>query len=87
MIKRNNIDIKQEEKDKKLLEKQIKEDEKLNKYIKRMVIKYYKNMQKRLIKKKNDSISQFLNQMEQYIRKKFPEAVKRKFGNKQSKFI
>ena len=82
MIKRNNIDIENEKKEKQKLEEILIQDRKLNNYIKSMVIKYYKKMQNRIIDNNKDSISKYLNQMEQYIRKKYPEASKRKFGNK-----
>ena len=39
-------------------------------------------MQSRLSTGKIELISNFLNQVEQHIRKNFPEAAKRKFGNK-----
>ena len=82
MTLRNDQDIEHEEKDKERLEKILEEDKKLNNYIKSMVIKYYKKMQSRLSTGKIELISNFLNQVEQHIRKNFPEAAKRKFGNK-----
>ena len=82
MTERNDKDIENEEKEKDRIEKILYEDRKLENYIKSMVIKYYKKMQSRLSTGKIELISNFLNQVEQNIRKNFPEAAKRKFGNK-----
>jgi hypothetical protein len=79
MLKTNEVDQEKEDIETKKRYTIEKEDKELEKYIKQMVIKYYKKMKDRLSTGKIESQSKFLNAMYQEMSKKFPEATKRHF--------
>ena len=79
MVKTNDNDIKQDMEQNRENRTIQEQDKKLEKYIKQMVIKYYKLMTKRLKSGKIEMISKFLNGMYQEMLSKHKEATHRRF--------